>query len=51
VLASSSDWSNVLGTVVFLAFLAWVFAVSVMLALAMRRGTIPVHAADSEARH
>jgi hypothetical protein len=39
VLASESHWSDVLGTVVFLAFVAWVFATSVWLVLAVRRGS------------
>lgn len=40
VLASESHWSDVLGTVVFLAFLAWVFATSVWLVLALRRRSV-----------
>jgi hypothetical protein len=40
VLASESHWSDVLGTVVFLAFVAWVFATSVWLVLAMRRSEV-----------
>ena len=41
VLASESHWSDVLGTVIFLAFIAWVFATSIWLVLAMRRSQIP----------
>ena len=44
VLASESHWSDVLGTVVFLAFVAWVFATSVWLVLAMRRSKVMVAA-------
>ena len=45
VLASQSHWSDVVGTVVFLAFLAWVFAASVRLVLALRRGEVAAPAA------
>ncbi len=45
VLASQSHWSDVVGTVVFLAFLAWVFAASVRLVLAIRRGEVAAPAA------
>lgn len=38
VLVSQSRWSDVLGTIVFLAFLGWVFLVSVSLVLLVRRG-------------
>jgi hypothetical protein len=37
VLESQSHWSDVVGAIVFLAFLLWVFATSVWLALTMRR--------------
>jgi hypothetical protein len=47
VLASESHWSDDLGTVVFLVFLAWVFATSVWLVLAMRRGHLVAPAAAS----
>ena len=46
VLASESHWSDVLGTVVFLAFVAWVFATSVWLVLAMRRSEVTMAAAS-----
>jgi hypothetical protein len=37
-LASSSDWSDAVSTAGFLAFLAWVFAASMMLVATRRRG-------------
>ena len=40
VLASHSHWSDVLGSIVFIGFLAWVFAISVWLVLTMRRGQL-----------
>jgi hypothetical protein len=43
-IAASSDWSDVVGGVVFIAFLAWVFATSAALVLGMRRGAIPARA-------
>ena len=43
VLASKSHWSDVVGSVVFLAFLAWAFVISVMLVLTARRDPMPVH--------
>jgi len=47
VFASHSHRSDVVGLVVFLAFLAWMFAVSVMLVVAMRRGPALVPQAAS----
>lgn len=41
-LASNSHWSDVVSIAGFLAFLAWVFSASVMLVVAMRRGTTPL---------
>ena len=38
-LASTSHWSDVVSIAGFLVFLAWVFAVSVMLVVRVRRGT------------
>ena len=38
-LASTSHWSDLVSIAGFLAFLGWVFAASVMLVLAVRRGT------------
>jgi hypothetical protein len=39
-IAATSHWSDVVGTVVFIAFLAWVFVLSATLALSARRGEI-----------
>ena len=38
VLASQSHWSDLVGRVVLIAFLTWVFTISAWLVLAMRRG-------------
>jgi hypothetical protein len=42
VLASQSRWSDVIGNIVLIAFLTWVFAVSAWLVLAVRRGELGV---------
>jgi len=34
---ATSDWSDAVGTVVFVSVLAWVFALSVALVLSLRR--------------
>jgi hypothetical protein len=47
VLASESHWSDVLGSIVFIGFLAWVFVISVWLVLAMQGGWIALQAVDS----
>jgi hypothetical protein len=39
-IAATSDWSDVVGFVVFIAFLAWVFVLSVNLVLLLRRGDV-----------
>jgi hypothetical protein len=44
VLGSHSHWSDVLGIIVFVGFLAWVFATSVWLVLGMPRRRAPVPA-------
>jgi hypothetical protein len=36
-----SDWSGVVGTIVFVSLLAWVFALSVVLVLSLRREAAP----------
>jgi hypothetical protein len=36
-----SDWSDVVGTIVFLSLLAWVFALSVVVVLSLRREAAP----------
>jgi hypothetical protein len=44
-IAATSHWSDVVGGLVFICFLAWVFAASVWLVLAMRR-TVPATASS-----
>jgi len=39
-IGASSDWSDIVGTVVFIVFLAWVFSLSVSLVLSLRRGEV-----------
>ena len=39
-IAASSDWSDIVGTVVFIVFLVWVFSLSVSLVLSLRRGEV-----------
>jgi hypothetical protein len=46
VLESQSHWSDVLGAIVFVAFLIWVFAASAWLVLAMRRGAVAMPVSD-----
>jgi hypothetical protein len=40
-IAATSDWSDVVGRVVFVVLLAWTLATSVWLVLVMRRGAVP----------
>jgi hypothetical protein len=37
---ATSDWSVIVGTIVFLALLAWVFALSVVLVISLRRTAV-----------
>ncbi len=46
-IAATSHWSDVVGTVVFICFLAWVFAASVWLVLTVRRSLLAVPATAS----
>jgi hypothetical protein len=48
ILATSS-WSDAVGVIVFVAWLAWVFAVSIMLVLSMRRSALPKQGASAAA--
>jgi hypothetical protein len=42
---AGSDWSDAVGAIVFLALLAWVFALSAVLVVSMRRTAVPGPAA------
>ena len=47
-MAAHSDWSGDVGTVVFICFLAWVFAMSVWLFALVRRATLTAHASQAQ---
>jgi hypothetical protein len=46
-IAATSHWSDVVGFVVFIAFLAWVFVLSAALVLLLRRGGVAAPAAGT----
>ena len=48
-LASNSQWSDAVASVGFLAFLAWVFAASVILVVAMERSSSSPESSDRDA--
>jgi hypothetical protein len=48
-MAAHSDWSGDVGTVVFICFLAWVFAISVWRFALVRRESLTAHANHAQA--
>jgi hypothetical protein len=48
-IAAHSEWSGDVGTIVFICFLAWVFAMSVWLIAQVRRASLTAHTSQGQA--